>query len=47
MTLKSNTSMANSKKDNKFLGIKKETLLKVAGYGAIGILAIGLIGLVL
>lgn len=35
--------MANSKEEKKILGIKKETLLKVAGYGALGILTLGLI----
>lgn len=34
--------MANDEND-KFLGVKKETLWKVAGYGALGLLAIGLI----
>jgi len=39
--------MANSEKDDKFLGIKKETLWKVAGYGAVGLLAIGILGAIL
>lgn len=36
--------MANAKEnDKKFLGFKKETLLKVVGYGALGLLSIGLL----
>lgn len=35
--------MANPQEDKRFLGIKKETYLKVAGWGAVGLLALALL----
>lgn len=38
--------MANGQESDKFLGIKKETLWKAAGYTALGLVAIGLLAAV-